>query len=57
MLAIEFGLGSVGNLAMRHAFQRLDTNHNGKLELSGTIAAFESLKSLPTTVINVAANK
>ena len=47
MQAVQsLGLGSVGEQAVRAAFKQLDSNHNGKLDLSEALAAFEKIQHL-----------
>ncbi len=42
----SFGLGAIGEQAARAAFKKLDDNHNGKLDVSEAVKAFESIKTL-----------
>lgn len=42
----EAGLGSVGEIAVKQIFRAIDKNHNGKLELSEALAAFEQVQQL-----------
>lgn len=45
--AIEkFGLGEVGEEAVRAVFSQIDTNNNGKLDMSEAIAGLETIKSI-----------
>ena len=39
-------MGKVGELGVRQAFKQIDTNGNGKLEISEALAAFEKVKAL-----------
>ena len=40
------GIGFVGKIAMKQVFKRLDKNHNGTLEISEAMAAFEQVHHL-----------
>lgn len=40
------GLGSVGEYAIRAIFKQIDSNHNGKLEISEALSGFDKIKSL-----------
>ncbi len=47
MLAIQsLGLGEAGNEAVKAAFRQIDTNQNGKLDMSEAMAAFELIKNI-----------
>lgn len=47
VLAIaSLGLGSVGESAVRGIFKQIDTNRNGKLDLSEAMSGFEKIKSI-----------
>jgi hypothetical protein len=40
------GLGSVGEHTVRAIFKKIDKNHNGTLEMSEAMAAYELLQNL-----------
>jgi Ca2+-binding EF-hand superfamily protein len=46
LAAQQYGLGPVGEFAVRAAFKEIDTNHNGKLELMEAVKAFRRLEAL-----------
>lgn len=46
MVVQQFGFGSLGEGVVRTVFKQIDKNHNGTLELSEALAAFETVKNL-----------
>ena len=47
VLAIEkLGLGEVGENMVKGIFAQIDTNNNGKLDLSEALQAYESIKAI-----------
>jgi Ca2+-binding EF-hand superfamily protein len=40
------GLGEVGEQAIKQVFRQIDKNHNGKLEMSEALAAYEQVTKL-----------
>jgi hypothetical protein len=42
----QAGLGHIGESAVKQIFRQLDTNRNGKLDMSEALAAFEQVQKL-----------
>lgn len=45
-LAQKLGLGEAGETAARAAFQQVDTNGNGKIDLNEAVEAFKKVQEL-----------
>lgn len=41
----QYGLGAIGEYAVRNIFRQLDTNRNGQLDLNEAIQAFQLVQS------------
>lgn len=44
--ARQYGLGSLGEMAIRGAFKSVDKNHNGVLDLNEALGAFQYLQGI-----------